>query len=124
MVADVRGWGRIQNEFNTEEEAAIFQDNVGRFIVEAIREKIERLKRNKMKNQTAVEYLYERLQAMIPKTILYSFDKKKYFEESLAMEKEQQKETFKQSRLAKIFEKDMPPTWENFEQYYTETFEQ
>lgn len=45
MVADVRGWGRIQNEFNTEEDAAIFQDNVGRFIAEAIREKIERLKK-------------------------------------------------------------------------------
>jgi len=44
MVADVRGWGRMQNEFKTEEEAAIFQDNVGRFIAEAIREKIERLK--------------------------------------------------------------------------------
>lgn len=43
LVADVRGWGIIQNEFKTEEEAAQFQDEVGRFIVEAIREKIEKL---------------------------------------------------------------------------------
>ena len=43
LVADVRGWGRIQNEFKTQEEAAKFQDEVGKFIVEAIREKIQRL---------------------------------------------------------------------------------
>jgi len=43
LVADIRGWGRIQNEFKTEEEAAQFQDEVGKFIVEAIREKIEKL---------------------------------------------------------------------------------
>lgn len=39
-----------------------------------------------------------------------------------AMEKEQHQETFKQSRQAKIFEKDMPPVWESWEQYYNETF--
>lgn len=44
LVADIRGWGRIQNEYKTYEEASKFQDEVGRFIVEAIREKIERLK--------------------------------------------------------------------------------
>jgi hypothetical protein len=42
LVADVRGWGRIQNEFKTETEAADFQDKVGRFITEAIIEKIKR----------------------------------------------------------------------------------
>jgi hypothetical protein len=42
LVADVRGWGRIQNEFKTVSEAAYFQDEVGRFITEAIREKIKR----------------------------------------------------------------------------------
>jgi len=41
---------------------------------------------------------------------------------SIEMEKEQHEETFKQSRLAKIFEKDMPPVWNSWEQYYTETF--
>jgi hypothetical protein len=44
IVAEVRGWGRLQNEFETKDEAAKFQDEVGEFIVEAIREKIERLK--------------------------------------------------------------------------------
>ena len=38
------------------------------------------------------------------------------------MEKEQHQETFKQSRQAKIFEKDMPALWECWEQYYHETF--
>lgn len=42
LVADVRGWGRIQNEFKTQDEAAKFQDEVGRFIAEAIKEKIQR----------------------------------------------------------------------------------
>jgi hypothetical protein len=42
LVADVRGWGRIQNEFKTETEAVDFQDKIGRFITEAIREKIKR----------------------------------------------------------------------------------
>lgn len=44
LVAEVRGWGRLQNEFETKDEAAKFQDEVGEFIVQAIREKIERLK--------------------------------------------------------------------------------
>lgn len=42
LVADVRGWGRLQNEFDSEDEAANFQDKVGKFIAEAIREKIQR----------------------------------------------------------------------------------
>ena len=40
MIADIRGWGAIQNEFKTNEEAEKFQDGVGEFIVQAIREKI------------------------------------------------------------------------------------
>ena len=42
LVADVRGWGRLQNEFKTQEEAAKFQDEVGKFIADAIKEKIQR----------------------------------------------------------------------------------
>jgi hypothetical protein len=38
------------------------------------------------------------------------------------MEKQQHQETFKESRKAKIFEKYMPPVWESWEQYYSETF--
>ena len=38
------------------------------------------------------------------------------------MEEKEHQETFKQSRLAKIFEKDMPPVWESWEQYYNKKF--
>lgn len=42
-VADVRGWGEIQNLFNLDmDKAAEFQDKVGKFIAEAINEKLER----------------------------------------------------------------------------------
>ena len=42
-----------------------------------------------MEKQTAVEYLYERLERMIPKTALYDIDKKQYYEQAKEMEKEQ-----------------------------------
>ena len=41
LVADVRGWGRIQNIFPDNESAQKFQDEVGEFIAQAIREKVE-----------------------------------------------------------------------------------
>ena len=41
-VIQIRGWGRLQNEFSTQEQAEQFQDQVGQFIVQAIKEKIER----------------------------------------------------------------------------------
>lgn len=44
MVAEVRGWGRLQNCFDSEEEAAEFQDYVGKLIAEAINEKIKAMK--------------------------------------------------------------------------------
>jgi hypothetical protein len=50
MLGEVRGWGRIQNLFTDNEgkvdfeAAAQFQDEVGRFITEAVNEKIEKLK--------------------------------------------------------------------------------
>lgn len=47
MVAEVRGWGTLQYKFNTANEAANFQNEVGKFIAEAINEKIERLNQNK-----------------------------------------------------------------------------
>jgi len=43
-------------------------------------------------------------------------------EKAKQMQKEHHAETFKQSRQAKIFEEGMPPVWENFEQYYKETY--
>jgi hypothetical protein len=39
--------------------------------------------------QTAVEWLYERLERMIPRTTLYDIDKREYFEQAKAMEKQQ-----------------------------------
>ena len=47
-LADLRGWGAIQNIFKTkgglidEEKAASFQDELGRWLVDAINEKLER----------------------------------------------------------------------------------
>lgn len=47
MVGEVRGWGALQHEFKNIEEAEKFQDEVGKFIADAINEKIDRLKQNK-----------------------------------------------------------------------------
>jgi len=43
LVAELRGWGRIQNMFKTVSDAADFQDEVGLFIAEAINEKLKSL---------------------------------------------------------------------------------
>lgn len=44
MVMDmrIRGWGKIQYMFKDINEAALFQDEVGKFIAEAISEKVEK----------------------------------------------------------------------------------
>jgi hypothetical protein len=42
LIGEVRGWGALQNEFKTEIETAVFQDEVGKFIAEAINEKVQR----------------------------------------------------------------------------------
>ena len=44
MIGEVRGWGALQNIFPNEVEAAAFQDEVGKFIADAINEKVTRLK--------------------------------------------------------------------------------
>jgi hypothetical protein len=38
---------------------------------------------------TAVEFLYERLERMIPRTALYNMDKEDYFKQAKEMEKQQ-----------------------------------
>jgi hypothetical protein len=38
---------------------------------------------------TAVEWLYERLERMIPRTALYNMDKEDYFKQAKEMEKKQ-----------------------------------
>ena len=42
-----------------------------------------------MSKQTAVDWLYERLERMIPRTALYNIDKKIYFDQAKQMEREQ-----------------------------------
>lgn len=42
LLLDVRGWGAIQNLFKTEDEAAVFQDQLGEWIADAINEKLKK----------------------------------------------------------------------------------
>jgi len=51
------------------------------------------------KKQTAVEWLYERLERMIPRTALYNMDKKQYFDQAKQMEKEQMIEFLKKAPI-------------------------
>jgi tRNA U54 and U55 pseudouridine synthase Pus10 len=44
--------------------------------------------------QSAVEWLYERLERMIPKTPLYNMDKEQYFKQAKEMEKQQIKDAW------------------------------
>lgn len=76
--------------------------------------------RNSLKaiKQTAVEWLLSNLEVHFPKINEYRL----VIELAKQMEKEQHQKTFQQSRQAKIFEKDMPPVWESWEQYYSENF--
>jgi hypothetical protein len=41
---------------------------------------------------TAVEWLYERLERMIPRSALYDIDKREYFKQAKEMEKQQSQE--------------------------------
>jgi hypothetical protein len=42
MIASVRGWGALQNKFINQKKARAFQDEVGKFIADAINEKVQR----------------------------------------------------------------------------------
>jgi len=73
-----------------------------------------------MAQQTAVDWLIKEIDSQYPHiNILW---KQRMIEQAKQMEENQHRETFKQSRQAKIFEEGMPPVWENFEQYYNETY--
>ena len=41
-VGEIRGWGAIQQSFGTHKECVDFQDEVGKFIADAINEKVQR----------------------------------------------------------------------------------
>jgi hypothetical protein len=65
---------------------------------------------------TSIQWLIEQLQAPcrgIPSDII---------EQAKEMHKKEIEDAFENSRLAYVFKKDMPPVFENFEQYYKETF--
>ena len=80
-----------------------------------------------MAQQTAVGWLIDQLRGFKTKDGDVAFIgviPKDLIEKAEQIEKERHAETFKQSRQAKIFEDGMPPVWENFEQYYKQTYEQ
>jgi hypothetical protein len=64
--------------------------------------------------ETAVEFLYERLERMIPRTALYNIDKIEYFEQAKEMEKLQIIDAYETGDKYKL---EVPG-----EQYYKETF--
>jgi len=66
--------------------------------------------------QTAVEWLYQRLETMIPRTATYDMDKREYFKQAKQMEKEQMKEAFKHGEMPELFVNL------NAEDYYKETY--
>ncbi len=72
-----------------------------------------------MSKQTAVDWLYERLERMIPRTALYNIDKKIYFDQAKQMEQEQI-ETAYQAGDGDAYNLEETKTWA--EQYYIETY--
>lgn len=62
--------------------------------------------------KTAVEWLYERLERMIPRTALYNIDKEDYFKKAKEMEKSQIKDAYETSHISMM----------TSEQYYNEKF--
>ena len=72
------------------------------------------LKRNKM---TAVEFLYERLERMIPRTALYNMDKEEYFKQA----KEMEKKDICHFGAKCCFMTNQKKTW-TIEELYNETF--
>ena len=52
-----------------------------------------------MSKQNSVEWLYERLERMIPRTALYNIDKKQYFEQAKAMHKEEIEDAYQKGRF-------------------------
>ena len=73
--------------------------------------------------QTAVEWLIEQIKNVPKESDVWLWNS--IFEQAKEMEKQQQayseedlKEAFKQSRQYFIFQKDMPPLYKNFEEWF------
>jgi hypothetical protein len=75
------------------------------------------------KKQSSVEWLYERLERMIPRTTLYNIDKKQFLEQAKAMHKEEIEVAYIQSMKDNMI---APLDFEVYkpegEEYYNETF--
>ena len=69
--------------------------------------------------QTAVEWLFERLERMIPRTKLYDMDKKQYLEQAKTMEKEQIKDAYIDGCMGEMYELSATYT---AEEYYNATY--
>jgi hypothetical protein len=67
--------------------------------------------------QTASEWLYERLERMIPRSALYDIDKREYFKQAKEMEKQQIIEAYQQGFNNAYFSNPL-----NKEQYYNEVY--
>jgi DNA-binding ferritin-like protein (Dps family) len=78
--------------------------------------------------KTALDLSIDKIKELQSNVEIGDFTKRAYaicmdvLEDYKQIEKEQHKETFKQSRKTKIFEIGMHPVWESWEQYYNETF--
>jgi hypothetical protein len=73
--------------------------------------------------QTAVEWLYERLERMIPRTALYDIDKREYFEQAKAMEKEQMDKVAEDWwNEGASYMHDGGRKYESFQHYYNEAY--
>ncbi len=80
------------------------------------RYKKELFKRAKEMEKQQIAELLAKLDSDIAKELTFKPKQEKMYSE------EDLREAFNQSRLAKIFEKDMPPVWGSWEQYYNEAF--
>ena len=65
---------------------------------------------------TAVEWLYERLERMIPRTSIYNMDKEDYFKQAKEMEKQQIIDAFNNGYYQETI------GYNASEQYYNEKF--
>ena len=74
------------------------------------------MENNKM---TAVEWLYERLERMIPRTALYNIDKEAYFQQAKEMEKEISRKMYEHAMFALV---DGNGHSEGFDEYWNRTF--
>jgi hypothetical protein len=71
--------------------------------------------------QTAVEWIYERLERMIPRDAIYNIDKREYFKQAKQMEKEQIKDAFTDGCIGELYEIN---AYYTSEKYYNETYNQ